>query len=62
MQFKCDTCKFFVYQNGGMNLYPNEPYPHCYCGKGHWEGEGEVEETLFSEDPWKNCEDYDLDE
>ena len=33
----------------------DDPYPHVWCSKGHWEG---AEPSEITEDPWKDCEDF----
>lgn len=50
-QFKCDGCKHLQ----GEGASTDYPYPHTWCGKGHWEGGDPSEVT---EDPWADCIDF----
>lgn len=45
---KCDTCI-------NQKFYPEDHF--AACAKGHWEGFG-IEDELYSDDGWDDCQDY----
>ena len=48
---RCDSCRHQQWSAATMD----DPYPHVWCSKGHWEG---AEPSGITEDPWKDCADF----
>ena len=48
---RCNSCQHQQWSAATMD----DPYPHVWCDKGHWEG---AEPSGITEDPWKDCTDF----
>lgn len=48
---RCDSCRHQHWSAATMD----DPYPHVWCGKGHWEG---APKSDITEDPWEDCQDF----